>query len=104
MATVTLRHTKDNWYALLDGAINAAVTECVIDGAGVGAEPSVPFYLDIGTEQIECTAVAADTPSAGHSTLTIVRARNGTTSPRFLRRSIGSSRRWMAPRAMRWGG
>ena len=64
---------KDDWYAALDGGINDSVVSIVIDGAGAGDEPDTPFYANIDNEQIEVTDVAADTPSAGHSTLTVVR-------------------------------
>lgn len=80
MAQLELHNVKDNWYAVLNGAINNAVTSLLVDGAGAGGEPTVPFYFDIDSEQLECTAVAVDTPSAGISTLTVVRARNGTSA------------------------
>jgi len=71
---------KDDWYAALDGGINDSVVSIVIDGAGAGDEPDTPFYANIDNEQIEVTDVAADTPSAGHSTLTVVRGVGGTSA------------------------
>jgi len=79
MAT-TFHKVKDNWYALLDGAINNSVTSIVIDGAGAGGEPTVPFYCDIDSEAIRVSAVATNTPTAGKSTLTVTRAQLGTSA------------------------
>jgi hypothetical protein len=79
MAT-TFHKVKDNWYALIDGAINNSVTSIVIDGAGAGGEPTVPFYCDIDSEAIRVSAVATNTPTAGKSTLTVTRAQLGTSA------------------------
>ena len=78
MARIELHKVKNNWYALLDGGISDSDTSVVIDGAGAGAEPATPFYFDIGTEILRCSAVATNTPTAGKSTLTVTRAHGGT--------------------------
>lgn len=80
MARLEFHNIKDDWYAALDGAINNSVTSIVIDGAGQGAEPSVPFYFNIDAEAMECTAVATETPGAGESTLTVSRGALGTSA------------------------
>ena len=80
MAMLPYHGIKDDWYAALDGGINNSTTSIVIDGAGAGAEPETPFYFNISAEAMECTAVATDTPTAGKSTLTVVRARLGTSA------------------------
>lgn len=80
MARLSFHGVKDDWYGALDGAINSSVTSLVVDGAGAGGEPSVPFYFDIDTEALECTAVSVNTPSAGKSTLTVARGKLGTTA------------------------
>ena len=74
----TFHSVADDWYGTLYAAIDATQTSLVIAGAGVGAEPDAPFYFDIDAEQIKCTAVTADTPGVGQSTLTVTRAQNGT--------------------------
>ena len=80
MARLSFHGVKDDWYGALDGAINSSVTSVVVDGAGAGGEPAVPFYFDVDTEALECTAVAVNTPTAGKSTLTVGRGKLGTTA------------------------
>jgi hypothetical protein len=78
MPALPFHGLSDNWFASLKGAINNSTTSIVIDGAGAGAEPATPFYMNISAEAMECTAIAADTPGAGETTLTVVRGALGT--------------------------
>lgn len=88
MAKLSFHHIADDWYAALDGAINGSTTSIVIDGAGQGAEPTSPFYLNVDAEVMECTAVATDTPGAGESTLTVARGQLGTSASSHLDNAV----------------
>jgi hypothetical protein len=80
MAIVALHKVADDWYAELDTAMNDSVTSVVLANSGATGSPSVPFYLDIDGEQMRCSAIATDTPSAGKDTLTVSRGENGTSA------------------------
>ncbi len=73
MTLQTLRHAADNWFATLNAALDNSQTTLVLSSSGATGAPETPFYLNVLAEIMECTNVAADTPSGGLDTLTVVR-------------------------------
>ena len=73
MTLQTLHYQADNWFATLNAAMDNSQTTMILAASGATGAPDTPFYLNVGSEKMECTNVAADTPSGGLDTLTVVR-------------------------------
>ena len=80
MAQLTKYSVANDWDAVLDATINSAVTSLVLSANGATGAPSVPFKFNIDSEILICTAVTANTPSAGKDTLTVTRAADSSTA------------------------
>lgn len=72
--------TFNNYLATLDADITSGATSLVLSSGHGLTSGDAPVYLNIGTEVLDCTAIAEDSPTAGKATLTVVRGVDGTSA------------------------